>query len=145
MFHFGKASTRRLQTCHRDIQAIMHEALAMSDTDMTIVCGYRGAVEQNAAFNYRGPNGERRSYARFGESPHNFEHVEDGGAVAVDVAPYKDGRVQWGDQYLFSRIADFIMAANEKLLDEGIVKHRLEQIGDWDKPHWQLENWKDLV
>jgi len=48
-FHFGRASTQRLNTCHMDIQAIMSEALAMSDVDITIVCGERNREDQEAA------------------------------------------------------------------------------------------------
>jgi len=153
-FHFGRASTQRLNTCHMDIQAIMSEALAMSDVDITIVCGERNREDQEAAY-------PKFSKARFGQSPHNFKVTDDGGVPAVDVAPYKDGEIQWSDKKLFHRIADFIMVANDKLIDEGVVEHRLRWGNDWngngidvendpdehfvDMPHWEIEGWKDIV
>ena len=155
MFYFGSASTRRLLTCHKDIQAVMHEAIALSDVDMTIVCGKRNEAEQEAAFE------DGFSLARFGQSPHNFEVIDDGGSPAVDVAPYKDRKIAWENKALFHRIADFIMEANKKLLEQSIVSHELVWGNDWDgdgipvekdpdenfidMPHWQIKNWKELT
>lgn len=133
MFHFGTASTKRLNTCHQDIQAIMVEALAMSHVDMTIVCGERNEAEQEEAFN------AGFSKAHFGQSPHNFSPSR-----AVDVAPYQHGQIQWADLGLFKTIAQYIRAANEKLLELKIVSIELEQIGAWDKPHWEVRGWKTL-
>lgn len=154
-FYYGKTSMQRLMTCHRDIQAIMCEALAMSDVDITIVCGSRNEEEQEAAFR------DGFSLARFGQSPHNFIVKGDGGSPAVDAAPYKNGRIAWEDKALFHRVADFIMAANKKLIEEKVVTHELAWGNDWDgdgiyvaedpdedftdMPHWQIKNWKELI
>lgn len=154
-FYYGRASTRRLLTCHKDIQVIANEAIAISDVDMTIVCGSRNEEEQEAAFD------GGFSLAHFGQSPHNFEVVGDGGSPAVDIAPYEDGKIAWEDKALFHRVADFMMDANKRLLEQGIVSHELVWGNDWDDdgilveqdpdenfidlPHWQIKNWKDIT
>jgi len=138
MYKFGKASTRRLQTCHPDIQAIMHEALKHSEIDFTIVCGFRGEAEQNKAYEYRGPKGERKSYAKFGESPHNVDP-----SLAVDLVAYRDGKCQWDNQLLFDELRANIRIANEVLIARGDVEIRIHQLtGNWDRPHWEAYDWK---
>jgi len=132
-FHFGTTSTKRLNTCHRDIQAIMIEALSNSHVDMTIVCGERTEEEQERAFD------EGFSKAHYGQSPHNFSPSR-----AVDVAPYQHGQIQWDHVGLFDTIATYIREANDKLLREGIVSIELEQIGTWDRPHYEIVGWKDM-
>ena len=154
-FYYGTASTRNLQTCHRDIQATMNLAIYISDVDMSAVCGKRGEVAQEKAFD------DGFSKAHFGESPHNFVVKDDGGCPACDMIPWKDGKGQWNDKALFHRMADFIMEANKQLLGWGIVKHELVWGNDWngngiivendpaenfiDRPHWQLKEWRKLV
>ncbi|MCK5600424.1 M15 family peptidase [Candidatus Pacearchaeota archaeon] len=149
-FNFGKTSTERLLTCYRDIQAIMHEAIARSDVDISVVCGQRGEEDQEEAF------ADGNSKAHYGESPHNVEPK----SFAVDVIPWAEGKGQWNNEELFNRIAVHILAANKKLLEEGIVSVQLRWGNDWDgdgipvdkdpderfkdMPHWEIKGWKDF-
>lgn len=148
-YKFSETSLRRLQACHPDIQTIMHEVIRVSEHDMTIVCGRRGEREQEEAFK----NGNSR--ARYGESPHNCDP-----SMAVDVAPYMDGRIQWNNDYLWAELAGTIKAVNMALIEDGKVSHTLRWGNDWDgdgipvardpdesfvdSPHFEIRGWKEL-
>jgi hypothetical protein len=102
-YRLGQASIGRLSTCHPIWAQIIPRALAISPMDFSVVCGFRGEDEQNAAFNADPP----RSTKRFPGSLHNHlsdqQDVDDGWAsqigqkcsLAIDNAPYIEGRIRW--------------------------------------------------
>lgn len=130
---FGARSLENLSQAHPDIQKVMHEAI--KHYDFTVICGYRGMKEQNAALK------SGASKARFGQSPHNYKP-----SIAVDCVPYP---LDWNDHEEFKKMGAVIMDAAKCL---GV---RLRWGGDWDqnpktddgwdKPHFELHPWRNYV
>lgn len=120
---FGKKSIERLAECHPDLQAVLNEAIKI--TDFTVLCGHRGEKEQNEAF----VNGY--SKLKYPNSRHNRTPSE-----AVDCAPYP---VSWNpkDECRFHFMAGVILTT-AKHLGKSIVW------GDsWqsfkDLPHFEIK------
>lgn len=128
---FGSRSLANLSEAHPDLQKVMHEAIKYFD--FSVIEGYRGMAEQNAA------KKAGNSKALFGQSPHNFKP-----SLAVDCTPYP---LDWKDEAAFKAMGKVIMDAATRL---GV---RLRWGGDWDfnsktddgwdKPHFELHPWKD--
>ncbi len=138
-FKLGKASTRRLLTCHLDLQTFARAAIITTPVDFTVVCGNRGRVDQTSAYNHT----PRRSNARFGESPHNYKV-----SYAEDIQPYVNG-VLIGDvrHDAFQRLLEHLRQVEKELYDDGAITNHIENGYDlwgWDAPHWQLRGWKQL-
>lgn len=137
MFSFGSSSTTRLNTCHPDIQKILNKALSISDIDMSVICGYRSEEEQEKAFE------QGNSKAHYGESPHNMFPF----SLAVDVAPYVNGEVQWHNTTAFDTLSWYIHKAQKDLFERHEISHLLEngfEKWGWDRPHWQIIGWKSV-
>jgi len=135
-FSFGTTSTKRLQTCHIDLQALLHEVMDKTQIDFTVCCGHRGEEEQEAAFD------AGNSKAHFGESPHNCRP-----AMAFDIAPYYDGKLQWDDIDAFEELAELVKECARDLKSRRIIGDDIVWGGDFhsfkDRPHFELKNWKD--
>jgi len=80
--------------------------------DVSIVCGYRGPEDQNAAFD------SKNSKVQWPNSKHN-----DAPSMAVDVIPYPSG---WANVYQFYHMAGHIQAIADMY---GI---EIRWGGDWD-------------
>ena len=124
---FGKRSLAALATVHPDLRRVAMRAILTYD--FTVLCGSRGRVEQERAF------AAGNSFARFGQSPHNYTP-----ALAFDAAPYP---IDWNNELRFRELGKHIKAAAEA---EGVS---ITWGGDWigrkrDLPHYQLSNWKEL-
>jgi len=113
---FSELSKKRLKTCHREIISIMSSAIRY--TDFTILCGYRGEVQQNRAF--EGGN----SKLPYPQSKHN-KHP----SMAVDVCPYP---IDWNDINAFKKLNTIIMIVADVQFEIGVIKHRVRWGGDWD-------------
>ena len=132
-YRFSTRSIDRPNSCHGDLVILMAEALAddACPSDMTILCGYRGEAEQNAAFE------SGSSQLRFPQSRHNRSP-----SLAVDVAPYIGG-VSWDWEH-YHPLADHIKATWKRLETAGRLSgaYDLRWGGDWtsfqDGPHWEL-------
>lgn len=131
----GTRSKEVLATCHPDIQAVVSEAIR--EIDFTVVCGRRGREEQKKAV------AEGKSKLHFPASKHNVEPPDL--ALAVDLAPYRDGTIQWKDVQAFILLAGIIKGI---ALTKGI---KIRWGGDFnrncnlhddrfmDMPHFELE------
>lgn len=132
-YRFSSRSTERLETCHPDLVLLMNEALADPEcpSDMSILCGYRGEEEQNAAFE------SGASQLRYPQSRHNRSP-----SLAVDMAPYVGG-ITWDWDY-YNPLAAHIKKVWARLSENGQLSgdYRLQWGGDWtsfqDGPHWEL-------
>ncbi len=117
---FSKKSLDKLATVDRRLYDICSEAIKL--TDFTIICGYRGKEEQDAAF------ATGNSKFQFPNSKHNTSPSQ-----AIDIAPYP---VDWDDIERFKRLAIVIKKCAS---DSGIG---VSWGGDWKKfkdyPHWEL-------
>lgn len=120
-FKFGKRSLERLSECHPDLQQICHELI--KELNVTVLCGFRGEQEQNAAFV------AGRSKLRWPRSKHNRTPSE-----AVDLAPYP---IDWND---ISRFRD-MCARVERIAEELKIKIRLGRDFSFkDYPHIELHD-----
>lgn len=118
---FGHKSLERLETCHKDLQDLCHELIQYMD--VTVLCGYRGEKEQNAAFH------AGRSKLMYPRSKHNITPSK-----AVDLAPYP---IDWKDISRFKKMTDLI----EMIAKEKGIKIRLGRdfsFKDW--PHCELHD-----
>ena len=129
-YFLGKTSLRRLSTCCPTWQKIIKAAIKDSPLDFGVVCGFRGEIEQEEAYR----NG--RSNARWGESDHNVMRGNNPWSLAVDLAPYADGRFLWEDEEAYAALAGHIMSTAARL------GHRVEWGGNYasikDLPHFSL-------
>lgn len=119
MASYGAKSSRRLNTCHVDIQRVMLPAVEIYDN--SVIWGFRGEARQNRAF------ADGFSKKQWPDSRHNTNP-----SLAIDVIPYP---VDWDDIDRFIELSLVIKGAASAL---GIP---LEWGGDWsfkDYAHWQL-------
>ena len=134
-YRFSARSAGRLAECHQDLQTLMEAAISDPEcpSDFTVLCGYRGEEEQNAA------HAAGRSGLRYPQSKHNKKPAE-----ACDVAPYIAGAVSW-DWDFYYPLAHHIKETWKRLEREGALsgRFRLTWGGDWtslrDGPHWQID------
>jgi peptidoglycan L-alanyl-D-glutamate endopeptidase CwlK len=120
MYKFSKTSLKRKAECHPDLQKILD--MAIKEYDFTILCGYRGEVEQNKAF------AEKKSKLKYPNSKHNKKP-----SLAFDVAPYP---IDWNN---IGRFIELSMVIKRCAKEAGI---KLTWGGDWrtfkDYPHYEL-------
>lgn len=82
---FSKRSLKEIETCHPDLQKILHEAIKYFD--FAVTCGHRGKEDQNRAF------AEGKSKLKWPNSKHNKVP-----AMAVDCAPFP---IDWNKRHEF--------------------------------------------
>ena len=114
---FSKISQKRLDTCHQDIQTIFHYVIKVFDC--TIVCGHRGEIDQNRAYD------EGKSQLTFPKSKHNKTP-----SMAVDVVPYP---IEWKNTNRMRYFAGRVMGIADMLKKYDAIEHTLRWGGDWDR------------
>jgi peptidoglycan L-alanyl-D-glutamate endopeptidase CwlK len=120
-FRFGKRSSDKLATCHPTLVAIAQRALETSPYDFSIIHGWRGEDVQNGLFD------SNASTKRWPDSMHN--HTDPEGrplSLAIDFAPYINGKIPWNETHIFAVIAGLLFAAAQSL------GAQLRWGGDWD-------------
>ncbi|MBL4761416.1 MAG: M15 family peptidase [Gammaproteobacteria bacterium] len=134
MAKFGNQSIQHLLTCHADLKLILTESISIYD--FSVLCGYRPKVEQERLFQ------ECKTQVRYPDSKHNRTPSH-----AVDVAPYP---INWKDKGRFMFLAGVINTVAYRLLEEGLITHKIRWGGDWncngnfkdqtffDLPHFEL-------
>jgi hypothetical protein len=132
---FGKTSQLRLIEAHPDLQRLFSEVI--KHFDCTVICGYRGQAEQEAA------KAAGKSKASFGQSPHNYQP-----ALAVDVVPYP---VDWEDRERMFLFAGVVLGMAVSM-GVGVTWG-----GDWDRDtevkdnsfddllHFELIDWRTMI
>jgi peptidoglycan L-alanyl-D-glutamate endopeptidase CwlK len=124
MAKLGAGSLAKLGECHPDLQRVVRRAVELmpAGLDLTVLCGWRGQVEQEKAFR------EGKSRLHFPESRHNSWP-----SAAVDLAPFP---IDWNDRAAFVLLASYVLAA---AADLGV---RVTWGGHWrgfpDFPHFEL-------
>lgn len=116
---WGLGSKSKIGTLDERWIPLLDDLILACPFDVTVVWGYRGRLAQERAF------AEGSSTKRWPESLHNHEP-----SVAVDLAPYVNGRIDWGTHdhgRRFYIIAGLVFAL--------ALKHELEVRwgGDWDR------------
>lgn len=113
MPYFGRTSTERLYAVKPPLVNLFQQVV--KTYDCTILCGHRGKIDQNKAFNSE----PQRSKLKWPDGPHN-EYP----SKAVDAAPWP---VNWEDTKRFYHFAGYV---------QGVAKQMDIPIrwgGDWDK------------
>jgi peptidoglycan L-alanyl-D-glutamate endopeptidase CwlK len=122
---FSKRSKDNLSQCHIDLQTLFNEVIQI--VDCSVLCGYRGAKEQNEAFN------KGFSKLKYPKSYHNKIP-----AMAADVVPYP---ISWTDTKRFNDFGAYVLKVAMSLYKDGKITHRVEWGGTWewkDLPHYQI-------
>lgn len=130
MAHFSRTSRERLLTC--DSRLILLCSELIKHFDFSVICGHRSNEEQDRLYaSGRTVDGPIVTYKRGGESIHNTMPSR-----AVDIAPYRNGRIVWNDEYLFCEMAGALLYI---AAGRGI---EIEWGGHWrtfkDRPHFQV-------
>lgn len=112
MYSFSKNSKKNLSTCHADLQRLFNRVIELRDC--TIVWGYRGEADQNAAYN-RGDSTKQFPNSKHNRMPSN----------AVDVAPYIKGGISWEKKQAYE-FAGYVARVAEEM---GI---KIRRGADWN-------------
>jgi len=123
MPYFSDISRKRLETCDERLQKIC--LIAINTYDITVVSGFRGKEEQNICY------AEGSSNLKFPLSYHNKYP-----SLAVDLAPWKNGGIDWEDEEEFIYLGGLIMGIATGLGIELTWGGRWQQL--IDMPHFQL-------
>lgn len=122
----SKRSRDNRDQCHPALRLVIDEAA--KSFDFTVICGVRDKANQETAYR------DKKSKARFGQSPHNFEP-----ALAFDAVPYP---IDWNDTKRFKAMAEVMKAAAVK------VGVKITWGGDFksftDMPHFELTGWQSM-
>lgn len=118
---FSAQSMERLGTCHADLQRLFMDVIGW--TDCTILVGYRGEADQNAAC------AAGKSHTPWPTSNHNCKPSN-----AVDVAPFP---IDWADVRRFTLFADLVKSRASSLGIKIRWGGDFKTIKDYD--HFELE------
>lgn len=122
-FKLGKRSLQNLEGVHSDLQRVVKLAIAMSDTDFTVLEGKRSAERQ------------KKLVAAGASKTLDGRHIT---GHAVDLGAWVDGSVSWDWKHYY-RIAEAVKNA-AKLLGVPIVWG-----GVWDKKLASIDDTKAAV
>jgi len=124
---FSALSLSRLNTCSPVLQRLMQATIEIGP-DFTVLCGFRGRAEQEAAL------AAGTSKLGWPKSRHNISPSH-----AVDIAPYP---VDWHDEARFHELAISVKRAWAAMSDGARCGYSLTWGGDYesfkDLPHWEL-------
>ncbi len=127
-YKFSEGSLKELNSCHHDLQVIMHQLIEIMD--VKVLRGYRNEEDQNRAYD------AGFSKLKYPKSKHNQNP-----SIAVDVVPYP---IEWQNKKRFYFMAGIVKAIAES---KGI---QIRWGGDWnmnnnfddqnflDLPHFEL-------
>ena len=113
MYKFSERSQKNLVTCDPRLQALFNEVIR--HVDCTIIEGHRGEQRQNELFS------KGLSKVKWPNGKHNKKP-----SLAVDAAPYVNGKIDWNNRHLFYYFAGMV---------KGIAMSQNINIrfgGDWD-------------
>jgi peptidoglycan L-alanyl-D-glutamate endopeptidase CwlK len=133
MPRFGSTSRSRLETCHQDIQRVLEHAII--SFDFTVVEGHRTLEKQQEYFR----NGASKCDGIEKKSKHQSLP-----SMAVDIAPYHSGSIQWDNDKLWKMLARTVWSSIQELKNDGLIRHNFRWGGFWttfdDKPHWEIRS-----
>lgn len=85
MYKYSHISAQRLATCHKDIQLVFNEAIKWRD--ISILCGHRNKLEQDAAFK-SGASKKKWPHGQHNKTP----------SLAVDAVPSPFKNEYWNQR-----------------------------------------------
>ena len=83
---FGNTSKKRLETCHKDIQLILNEAISVSRVDFGVAEGHRSLEDQMKYFKA----GKSRVDGVKIKGKHNYSP-----SLAFDIYAYINNKASW--------------------------------------------------
>ena len=142
---FGERSQRNLAGVYPLLVEIATDALQISKSDFTVICGYRDKAGQDAALR------AGTTKVSFPNSAHNQSDptTKQPRSCAIDVIPYPF--TGWDDPAMrvaWKQIADAMFAAAKKRGVELRWGGDFNRDGDkttkdsWDSPHFELHPWR---
>lgn len=141
MYTIGKVSRERLNTCHKDIVAIMEDVIKYYD--FSIVEGIRTAEKQQEYFN--------TGRSKLDGIKVKSKHQDDGSGKsrAIDIMPFKQGENAFSgkekDNRRFYYLAGLVKMSAIKLKEAGVITHDIRWGGDWDSDDvYTDQNFDDL-
>lgn len=133
---FSKASLAKLETCHEDLQKVMHEAIKY--IDFTVIYGHRSPEEQFELYK-KGRKLVDGKWVKVGATVTNLDgknkksNHNTNPSKAVDIAPYP---IDWNNIQRFKDLAGVVKKAAET------VGVQIQWGGDWkmrDYPHYEVK------
>ena len=135
MYRFSKTSNDRLKTCHKDLQLIMRESLAVSQVDFGIAQGARTVEQQRQYYKEGKSKISPDHYKTLEDLIKKAKHIVDGKyrkkAHAVDIYAYYDSGARWDVKHL-CYLGGIVMATAKRLKQECSITHELRWGGNWD-------------
>ena len=152
MPRFGNSSKSKLETCHKDLQTVLNEAIKYFD--FSVIFGERTPEEQMELYKKgrKLKNGvwvvsDKSKIVTYKDgykkkSKHNYSP-----SLAVDIVPYP---IDWADTRRMDYLAGFVMAIAKVFKEKGIIDSNIVWGGDWDndtmtnderfvdRPHFQI-------
>ena len=135
-FVFGQRSLDRLNGVNTRLVSVVHRALELSTVDFTVVEGLRSKQRQTQLYAQG-----RTTAGKIVTWTLKSKHID---GLAVDLAPFADGKIDWNDLAKF----DAIGAAMKKAAAEMGVTIRwgadwdrdgkLREKGESDSPHFEI-------
>lgn len=116
MREFTEKEKEKLKSCHADLQTII--IAAANVIDIFVLEGHRGEEEQNTAY------ADGKSQLKYPNGKHNGMP-----SMAVDIAPFP---INWNDKTKFYYLAGIIKGIAHKLLEYGVISHKIRGGWDWD-------------
>jgi len=104
MFKFGKNSEKKLEKVHFLLQKVLKRAIISTRVDFSIVSGYRDKEMQDSLFR------SGHSKLRWPNSKHNSDP-----SLAVDIAVYRNGKLDWQDLNSYYYLAGLIQAIADSM------------------------------
>lgn len=127
MHKFGKSSSRKLATCHEDLQKIAILALSRSKVDFGITEGHRSLERQNMLF----MQGKSKIDGKHMKGKHNYMP-----SLAIDIYAYhtdlQTRRMIAYDIPTICYIAGIIDACAVELYNKGEISHIIRWGLNWD-------------
>ena len=144
MASFGNTSMTRLQTCERDIQTVMHEAIKVFD--FSVISGHRPPEEQFELFK-KGRKLQAREctvvdkskVVTYKDGTEKKSRHNESPSEAVDIVPYP---IDWKDTDRMNQLYGVVLAVQYRLFRDGKIQNLLEWGGNWkwkDQPHFQIK------
>ena len=127
-FKFGNSSKTKLETCHEDLQTVLHLAISRSRIDFGITEGHRSLERQKQLFN----EGRSKIDGVKKKGKHNSNP-----SMAADIYIYHpdpDTRSKLAyDKPSLCYIAGVVISCAGELLEKGEITHTIRWGGNWDK------------
>ena len=145
MASLGNTSMTRLNSCERDIQTILLEAIKIYDFSVTF--GHRSPETQFELFKkgrkeVRGvwQIDDKDKIVTYKDGYEKQSRHNSDPSKAVDIVPYP---IDWHDINRFHQLNGVILAVQDRLLRDGKITKTLTWGGNWksfiDYPHYQIK------